>query len=317
MLESSPLKFPTTTIMEPELITTFTHLGLSDKEAKVYLALTETGTATVAKIGQQASINRVTTYDILEKLKQKGLVSYFTKKKIRYFTATNPEIVLEEFEKRTNNLRLSLPKLKRLTGETSHPRVRYFEGLEGIKAIYADTLTSKTEILNFSNSSEIRKQWAKYDDEYVTKRAKKNIHLRGICPKDKAGEVVHSEDEKYYRKMRLVPSHQFDFTNEINIYDDKVSIISFKEELIGMIIESHEIASSQRALFDMCWQFTNTGEDLPSAETPAQAPETHPIERKKENAIKESLLKPIPADIPKKEEVPAIVEEAQQPPSLF
>lgn len=244
--------------MESQLIKVLINLGLTDKEAKVYLACTENGTCVVSEIGKASGINRVTTYDILEKLKDKGLVSFYTKKKIRYFTSIDPEILLEEFERKTNDLRGSLPKFKSLTGAISHPRVRYFEGLEGIKNIYADTLTSSTEILNYSNSYEIRKQWPNYDKEYVEKRAKKKIFLRGICPDDKAGELVHKEDKKYHRKMRLISSGQFDFTNEINIYDDKVSIISFKDELIGMIIESIEIANSQRAIFEMCWQFAKS-----------------------------------------------------------
>ncbi|MDA1061090.1 MAG: hypothetical protein O3B47_04845 [bacterium] len=241
--------------MENQLIKVLTNLGLTDKEAKVYLACTEKGVAMVSEIAKSAKINRVTTYDILEKLKQKGLVKYSTQNKLKYFRSTNPEILLEEFEKRTNDLRGSLPKFKILTGEINHPRIRYFEGLEGIKTIYADTLSSNTDILNFSNSLEIRKQWPNYDKEYVEKRTKKKIFLKGICPQDKAGQIVKSEDKKYYREMRLVPQEQFNFTNEINIYDDKVAIISFKEELIGMIIECKEIAKSQRTIFNMCWEF--------------------------------------------------------------
>lgn len=248
--------------MENELLDILKGLGLTEKESKVYLACTEIGTAVVSEIASKAKINRVTAYDILDKLKNKGLVSHYTKKKTKYFNCTNPESLLELFEKRTNDLRVSIPKFKRLTGEINHPRVRYFEGLEGIKAIYADSLSSKTEILNFSNSEEIRKQWSNYDKEYVEKRAKKKIFLKGICPKDKEGEKVHSQDKKYHREFRLIPSDQFDFTNEINIYDDKVSIISFKDELIGMIIESHEIANSQRAIFNMCWQFSEVIESL-------------------------------------------------------
>lgn len=244
--------------METQLIPILTNLGLTDKEAKVFLACTQLGTSVVSEIAHASRINRVTTYDILEKLKQRGLVSYYTQKKIKYFSGISPETLLEEYEKRTNDLRTALPKFKTLTGEINHPRVRYFEGLEGIKAIYADSLNSKSEILNYSNSAEIRLQWPNYDQEYVEKRAKKKIHLRGIAPKDKAGELIHSQDQKYYREIRLVPSEEFDFTNEINIYDDKVSIISFKDELIGMIIESIEIANSQRAIFNMCWQFAET-----------------------------------------------------------
>ncbi len=242
--------------MEKELLDILTSLGLNDKEAKVYLACTEIGTTVVSEIANKAKINRVTAYDILDKLKEKGLVSHFTKKKMKYFTCTNPETLLGTFEKRTNDLRVSLPKFKKLTGEINHPRVRYFEGLEGIKAIYADSLTSKTEILNFSNSDEIRKEWPNYDKEYVEKRAKKKIFLRGLCPNDTGGKKVHAQDKKYCREFRLTPAAQFNFTNEINIYDDKVSIISYKDELMGIIMESTEIANSQRAIFNMCWQLS-------------------------------------------------------------
>jgi len=279
--------------METQLIKILTKLGLTEKESKVFLACTEQGTSVVSTIAQSAGINRVTTYDILEKLKQKGLVSYYSKKKIKYFSSIDPEILLEEFETRTNELRSALPKLKALSGEISHPRVRYFEGLEGIKNIYADTLTSKSEILNYANSSEIRKIWPTYDQDYVKKRADKKIYLRGLSPSDLASQTVKKESEKFYREIRLIPQDQFNFTNEINIYDDKVAIISLKEELIGMIIESHEIANSQRAIFNMCWQFATILNNSPS--------------KGDNSSIKEKLLKPLKetdliAELSKKED---------------
>ena len=238
------------------LIHIFKQIGLTDKEAKVYLGCIEKGSSPVSHIAESAGINRVTTYSILEKLIQKGLVSFYSKKKLKFFTAADPEIVVEEFEKRAKQLKSVLPDLKRLTGQTQHPQVRFFEGIEGIKTIYADTLTSQTEILNYSNSDEIRQHWPSYDQDYVKKRAKKGIFLRGLCPKDIAGEKVHKEDKKYNRDMQLLPEDQFDFSNEINIYDNKVAIISYKNELIGMIIESKAIADSQRAIFNICWQFS-------------------------------------------------------------
>ncbi len=244
--------------METQLIKILTRLGLSEKESKVFLACTEQGTSIVSDIAQASGINRVTTYDILEKLKQKGLVSHYTKKKTKYFSSIDPEILVEEFETRTNDLRGILPKLKALSGKINHPRVRYFEGLEGIKHIYTDTLNSKGEILNYANSEEVRKIWPTYDQDYVQKRANKKIYLRGLTPNDDAGLTVQEENKKFHREIRVINKNQFDFTNEINIYDDKVAIISLKDELIGMIIESIEIANSQRAIFDMCWQFANT-----------------------------------------------------------
>lgn len=279
--------------MAEQLIKVLTSLGLSDKEAKVFLSCTENGTTVVSNIAQSAGINRVTTYDILEKLKQKGLVSFYTKKKIKYFTAIDPEILLQEYEERTNNLRRALPKFKAIKGEITHPRIRYFEGLEGIKTIYAESLNSKTDILNYCNSTEIRKVWTSYDQDYVEKRAKKKIFLRGLAPKDQAGEKVHQSDAKYHRETRLIPSEKFNFTNEINIYDDKVAIISFKDELIGMVIESQEIANSQRAIFEMCWSCSELAD------------------------IKETLLKPIKESEISKTKKPEDKAESKSNLSLF
>ena len=236
------------------LVDILTNTGLSQKEAKVYLSLTEIGTSVVSQIAKGAGLNRVSTYDILEKLKSRGLVSFFTKQKTKYFTAIQPETLLQEQEKVTNDLRAVLPKLKNLAGEISHPRVRYFEGLEGIKAVYLDSLNSSTEILNYCNSKEVRASWPQYEKEYIAQRAKKKIFLRGISPVDQYAKKLKQDDQKFHREIRLLPGNQFLFTNEINIYDDKVAILSFKKELIGMIIESSEIANSQRAIFEMCWQ---------------------------------------------------------------
>ena len=235
--------------------TTLKNIGLTEKEAKIYIACLELGSTVVSEISKHAKVNRVTTYDILEKLIQKGFISFFTKNKIKYFNATKPDLVYESTKRKTDDLKKILPDLKRMHGETPHPKVRYFEGIQGIKAIYQDTLTSKTEILNFSNSEEIREYWPEYDQEYVAKRAKKKIYLRGVSPLDEAGLKVKSENKKYFRNIRLVPRNKYNFSNEINIYDNKVSIISFREGLIGMIIQSNEIADTQRTIFKMIWEF--------------------------------------------------------------
>jgi len=270
---------PTTLVnQQPLLQNILESIGLNEKEARIYLAALEVGSSPVSKIASKAKLNRVTAYDILEKLVKRGLINFFTKAKIKYFTATDPEIVVDEFKKRTNDLQKALPDLKRLHGDTIHPRVRYYEGLEGIKSIYADTLKSKTEILNYGNSQEIRAHWPTYDEDYVKKRANLQIHLRGIAIDDEYGRLVQSRDGENFREIRLVSKDKFNFSNEINIYDDKLAIISFRDELIGMIIESPEIANTQRAIFKMVWEFctANTAEAIAALSAAASAASSPP-----------------------------------------
>lgn len=231
-------------------------IGLSSKEADVYLASLELGPSPASDISLRAKLNRVTTYDILEKLMHKGFVSTHTEKRMKIFVATNPDMIKHDVQQKYANLREVLPDLRRLHGNTSHPRVLYYEGLAGIKRVYADTLTAKTEILNYADSKVIRDFWPEYDKDYVAQRVKKKIHLRGIAPRDEFGEAVAAQNKATHREIRLVPRTEFSFANEINIYNNKVAIISYgKDELVGMIIDCPEVADTQRAIFMMAWEF--------------------------------------------------------------
>jgi sugar-specific transcriptional regulator TrmB len=242
-------------MVNKSLANTPKNIGLSDKETKIYLACLELGSSVVAAISKRSGVSRVTCYDILEKLIHKGFINFLNKNDVRYFSATEPESILSEVQRNVHDFKNILPDLKRMRGDSVHPKIQYFEGAEGIKAIYEDTLTSKTEILNYANSHEIRSFWPQYDEEYVAKRVKKKIHLKGIAPMDEWGQEVQKESKRFHREIRLVPIDQYNFSNEINIYDNKVAIASFKDELIGMIIESTEIANTQRAIFNMAWEF--------------------------------------------------------------
>lgn len=231
-------------------------IGLAEKEAKVYLANLEIGTSKVSEIAKKCKLNRVTTYDILEKLSHKGLVSLVVKDGNKMYTAIEPKLLLDRTKEKMKSLEKAMPILQKLSSTTAHPKIEYYEGLDGIKQVYADTLTAKTEILNYANSQLIREIWPEYDDEYIPKRVKKKIFLRGIAPYDEYGLEVVAENKENHRDIRLVPRDTFDFANEINIYDDKVSMISLKHDLIGIIIENEDIANTQRSIFKMAWEFT-------------------------------------------------------------
>ncbi len=233
-------------------------LGFSEKEAKLYLACLELGSGTVIELSRKSGISRGSAYDLLEEMLDKGYVSKLHKDKHMVFSAINPEQLKKRYEDSLRDFELAMPELKGLFHQHSKPRVRYFEGLEGIKRVYEDTLTATTEILNYANSKEIRAIWKTYDDDYVKLRVKKQIFLKGIAPDDDYGLKVKAEDRKALRETRLLSAQDFSFTNEINIYDNKVAITSFHNELIGIIIESQEIADTQRDIFKMAWAFASS-----------------------------------------------------------
>ncbi len=243
-------------------------VGVDDKEAQLYLAGLQRGGAPASEYAKRTGLNRITAYNTLEDLVRRGYVTIARKARGKCYTPVAPEYVALEARKSTQAFERALPELRSLQGaEHRKPHVRFFEGWEGVRRVYEDTLTTKSELLNFANSAVVRKHWPTYDQDYVAERVKRGIELRGIAPDDAAGRKVHGEDRLRLREIRLVPAKDFDFTNEINIYDHKVAICSFgpstalgassEQEVFGVIIESKEVAETQRQIFEMAWRYAS------------------------------------------------------------
>ncbi len=94
----------------------------------------------------------------------------------------------------------------------------------------------------------------KYMHDYVIRRAKKGIRARGIAENKPGIKEFTKENKAQLRTTKLVDEKEFNLKNEINIYANKVIIITFKPEIFGVLIESKEIADTQRAIFEMAWK---------------------------------------------------------------
>jgi len=86
-------------------------IGLTQSEAKVYLCLLRLNHATATEISRESGVERTLCYSILQKLIDKGLVSYIYQKKIRIFNATNPRKILEDINERREEIEKIMPQL--------------------------------------------------------------------------------------------------------------------------------------------------------------------------------------------------------------
>lgn len=127
--------------------------GFSEKEVSVYLALFALGSAVVSGIAKRAAINRSTAYVILDLLAKRGLVSFAERRGVRLYNAASPEHLVQYLEKSAKKyanlagvVKKAMPELKSLqkAGQAiqSRPKVQLFEGQEGIKTVYEETLAS-------------------------------------------------------------------------------------------------------------------------------------------------------------------------------
>ena len=239
-------------------------IGLDAREAKLYLTGLKLGSAPASLYARKTKLNRTTVYNHLEDLARRGLFTTIKKARGKWYQPLSPEKLSIEAHKNAESLDRLLPDLEALMGKHHRtPRVRYFEGSEGIRDVYRDTLTAESELLNFANSKIVREFWKEYDMQYVSERVKRGIYLKGIAPDDEMGRKVQGKDKESLREIRLVSAKDFVIRNEINIYDNKVAIISFssdESESFGVIIDSKEVAETQRQIFDMAWRYAALGE---------------------------------------------------------
>lgn len=228
------------------------NLGLTEKEAELYLACLKLGSAKVSELAELANINRVTAYTVLEKLLEKGFVSQVTKGNSQAFLAVDPEMISDAYQEKLKQFNNHIVDFQSLSTLKSPLKINYYEGVDELKKIYLDTLNSKTEILNIINEDAIVKMWPSYEEDYVQKRSKKKIFLRGLALDTKSGKRLQQKEYEFYRRIKLVSKSAFEFSNDIMIYDDKLAIFSWLS-LGGVVMDNAEIAKTHKALFEMAW----------------------------------------------------------------
>ncbi len=236
-------------------------VGLKEKEADVYLAILALGQGTASKIARRAHIVRTTVYDILSSLFDKGLVTLTGKEPKQEYVAESPDNLKIYIESQLGKMQTDLedakniliPQLKSIHNVGNRPKVMFYEGEEGMRRVYEDTLTSSEPIRAYADIGNMYRGLPGYFPEYFKRRAEKNIKIRAVIPNSTEGRERKSKDGEELRESALVPEKMFHFSPEINIYDNKVMIASWREKL-GIIIESAEIAEAMKTIFELSWK---------------------------------------------------------------
>jgi len=231
-------------------------IGLTEKEALVYIALTEIGEAPPSVIAKKAKLKRPTTYIVLDQLVEKGLVGHLKKHDQKMFSPVEPNFLLEYEKKKFEELEEIIPELTTMKNlYKKAPHISLFEGDEGIIQILDDSLSAKDEIYCWSNTG-LASSTAlhEYHPFFLKKKIQKKIHSKCLFTYDKNGLGFKKNSKEELREVYLVPIEKFPFENEINIYNDKISIISLKDK-IGVIIQNQNISDTQRAIFNLGFEY--------------------------------------------------------------
>lgn len=251
---------------EHDLISHIEELGLSNKEAKVYVACLKTGPSAVQRIADQAGIKRVTTYVILESLVGLGLVSQSVKGKKTYFIAEEPSNLSRLLDKREqelkdqkNNFEQILPELLSLkTIPEESPDVKYYDSADAILTLYStlyrENPTNANEVYEISNPDQVSNFFSSLGEGRPNPdRMAYGIHDYFLYTSAE-GPTYAATDKEFNRESRYVSPGDYPITGNLSILGDKVVLISLTgSRPIGIVINSHEIAQTMKTVFKMAW----------------------------------------------------------------
>ncbi|MDP1884314.1 MAG: helix-turn-helix domain-containing protein [Candidatus Moranbacteria bacterium] len=232
-------------------------LGLSKKEADVYLAALELGETTAHRIAKKSGIKRATVYRIVESLKEKSLISVYHKKSITFFYAENPKAIKEKIANNLKTVDEILPGLLSLTNLTDKkPKIRYYEGIEELRELILETLKYPgKEIASWSAGKSIEIYGESFwEKEYIAVRMKRKIPIRLIYADVPMGHKHKDVEKTQLRQVRIEKSSKFIFGIQIKLFGDRFAAFISDKETIGIMIESKKTFDTLKSIFEIHWQ---------------------------------------------------------------
>ncbi len=250
-------------------------LGLNDREKLLYSVFLDGASRPASVLSKQTGLKRGQTYDVLADLEKKGIVQEFTKGNTRYFCASAPDGLLALLESREAELTIQKSGIQQLAytlaqnfnGSIHRPRVCYYHGAEGVKQIFDSMLrTPDSDIYLILDTKYLVQAsvpaLSGWFDGWIAKRVERNVWSHGIYTKTELGDRYLSRPGMKRNAKRL---DNVDLPVQINVWADKIALISSHSEISGVVIEDDRYAAALRELHRALWRFLPEYNEAPRA----------------------------------------------------
>lgn len=231
-------------------------LGLSETEARLYLAMLKLGPASVQTIATEAVLSRTASYNLISGFQKKGLVSTYDRGKKTFYSVENPDKLDTYFGDKLKSMDVSLDSLRKMipglraSSTNKTPRVRFYTGEAGLKAMFRDIQDSGAEeFLEIANIDIVYKNVQ--EKALLNIRIEEKFHtlkfkaiVQGTPRNPMSGGVFRVLDNKIFG----------DFEGDILIYSDRIVYISFGAEIEVVILENKILSNTMRSIFLAAWQ---------------------------------------------------------------
>lgn len=228
-------------------------IGLTEREAAVYIATLELGLTGALQISRKTGINRPMVYAALESLKQRGLVEVQLKGLKQKFAAANPDqfdAIIRDHKKTFDDALPELLALYKLKGERSN--IKYYEGIEGLKSVF-ETILREVKIGDPYYVIDDQSNWGEHLpwlESFIERRARKQLDFRIIFPDSERGRYNLRMAAALNQKVKLAPHA---ILTDMIVTPQRYVTHDFAPPITTVVIENQSIVQNQLQLFRYIW----------------------------------------------------------------
>ena len=232
-------------------------IGLTKNETEVYLYLLQTEEALAGEISKSTKISRTYIYDTIQRLQQKGFVSYVIRNGKRFYRAAEPEKIIDYLKFQESNVNLILPQLIALRKPTtSKPIIEVYDGAQGMKNIFTILykVRPKDWLIMGSSGKSAEVLGEDFADIMESRRVKLGIKMKALMTKTEKG--IKTAQRLISYRLTEVRYMSQDYENMVATYifgDYVTMMLWMKEKPLAILIKDRDIASSFEKHFYVMW----------------------------------------------------------------
>ncbi len=228
-------------------------IGFSTAEAKIYLTLINSNGLFASEISKRSELNRRTTYDVLQRLQNKGFVSTSIESNRNIFYAVEPVVILSKIDDLKLKAQKLLPELEEIYKSTADDQeTTTFTGKKGIKSILQQILNSK-QYLAFGSNEKFPELMAHEFDLFQKEKLRRKIKSKVLLSEEMRSNNflnVSFTSVKFLPKILSQPTTTF-------IFDGCVAIIIWSDIPIGVLIKNKTLFKTYSSYFNFLWVQAN------------------------------------------------------------
>lgn len=224
-----------------------TQLGMTSQESLIYGTVLKLGMCTVKEISKECGYHRTNIYDVLEKLKERGLIVYYQEGNVSKYRVTSPDNFYSILYEQKEILDSIVPEMKQIYAQTREGViVELYKGEEGMKSVFRDMIREGQKIYGFGIHGQLREKMPGFADQILNELKKKKMKTYLIFTEK--GNLP-----KYYTQVRYVPN-KLSGPVATFIYGDKININIWEPSLVAIIIKSKLVSQMYKKHFDLLWK---------------------------------------------------------------